>query len=63
MHPLSCILALWDKMAGSSLTALITGANTGIGLETAKALVRKGYRAKLACRDIQKGTAAKDKIM
>lgn len=38
--------------------ALITGSNTGIGLETAKALASKGYAVTLACRDDAKAAAA-----
>lgn len=44
-------------------TAIVTGANTGIGYETALALVRKGATVVLACRDVAKADAAVAKIM
>lgn len=37
---------------------VITGGNTGIGFETAKALLRKGDKVVLACRDDAKAAAA-----
>lgn len=43
-------------------TALVTGANTGIGLETARVLAEKGARVVLACRNTEKGRAALDLI-
>ena len=46
----------------SGKTALVTGANTGIGLEIARALSRKGARVVLACRDGDKAQAAIDEI-
>ncbi|XP_013144693.1 PREDICTED: retinol dehydrogenase 12-like [Papilio polytes] len=39
-------------------TYLVTGANSGIGLETAKALVRRKARVIFACRDIAKAKQA-----
>lgn len=43
-------------------TAIVTGANTGIGLEIARALARKGARVLLACRDADKAAAAQADI-
>ena len=39
-------------------TALITGANSGLGLESARALAAKGARVLLACRSLEKANAA-----
>lgn len=39
-------------------TALVTGANRGLGLETARQLARAGYRVLLASRDLRKAEAA-----
>lgn len=44
-------------------TVLITGANTGIGIETAKDLVKRQARIIMACRNREKAEAAKLKIM
>ncbi|KAI6038879.1 hypothetical protein EDC04DRAFT_1844250 [Pisolithus marmoratus] len=37
---------------------LVTGANTGIGKETARALLTKNARVWIACRDVAKGESA-----
>ena len=43
-------------------TAVITGANTGLGYETATALAAKGAHVVIAVRNIEKGKAAADLI-
>jgi NAD(P)-dependent dehydrogenase (short-subunit alcohol dehydrogenase family) len=43
-------------------TAVITGANTGLGYETAKALAVKGAHVVLAVRNLDKGKNAADRI-
>lgn len=43
-------------------TAVVTGANTGLGLQTASALAGKGARVVLACRNEAKAAAAADTI-
>ncbi|MEO7331169.1 MAG: oxidoreductase, partial [Minicystis sp.] len=44
-------------------TAIVTGANTGIGLETARMLAKKGAEVVLACRNPEKGQAALASIL
>lgn len=43
-------------------TAVVTGANSGIGLETARVLAEHGARVILACRDSSRGEAAVARI-
>lgn len=43
-------------------TALITGANAGLGLSTAKALAQRGFTIILLCRNERKGLDAKAEI-
>ncbi|HXR72999.1 oxidoreductase [Actinocrinis sp.] len=47
----------------SGLVALVTGATSGIGLETAAQLARGGARTLLGCRDLERGTRARDLIV
>jgi NAD(P)-dependent dehydrogenase (short-subunit alcohol dehydrogenase family) len=42
--------------------AIVTGANSGIGWETARALAQKGATVIMACRSMQKGNTAADHI-
>lgn len=43
----------------SNKTAIVTGANTGIGYETALDLARRKAKVIVACRDLDKGNTAK----
>ena len=44
-------------------TAVVTGANSGIGYVTARELARKGARVVLACRSEARGTEAGDRLV
>ena len=46
----------------SGMTAVVTGANAGIGLEMARVLARHGALVVLACRDIERAKQAGDRI-
>jgi len=47
----------------SGKIAIVTGANSGIGYATARALARKDARVIMACRNREKGVAALGKIV
>lgn len=49
-------------MASEKKVAFITGANRGIGLETARGLAALGYAVVLGCRDEAKGREAADEL-
>ena len=44
-------------------TAIVTGANSGIGYETTRMLALRGATVVLACRNLEKGEAARTKIL
>ncbi|CAK7322937.1 unnamed protein product [Dovyalis caffra] len=44
------------------LTAIVTGATSGIGVETARALGRKGVRIVIPARDLKKAAEVKERI-
>jgi NAD(P)-dependent dehydrogenase (short-subunit alcohol dehydrogenase family) len=51
-----------DIVDQTGRTALVTGSNTGLGLDTARALAEHGARVVLACRNQTKGEAAAMRI-
>ncbi|XP_011500080.1 PREDICTED: retinol dehydrogenase 11-like [Ceratosolen solmsi marchali] len=60
MWPFSSSCQSKVRMVGK--TVIITGANTGIGKETARDLYRRGARVILACRNIEKANAAIEEL-
>ncbi len=54
---------LADAPDQSGRVAIVTGANSGIGLETAAALGAAGARVVLACRDEGRATTARDELL
>jgi NAD(P)-dependent dehydrogenase (short-subunit alcohol dehydrogenase family) len=59
------VLGAWaaaDMPGQQGRTALVTGANSGIGFQVALELARHGAQVLLACRDTGRGTRARDQI-
>lgn len=59
-------MAAWtvdDILDQSGRMVIVTGANTGIGFETARELARKGAHVTLACRSLDKGREAVKRIL
>ena len=48
----------WSQAELNGKTVIITGANTGIGLETAVDLAKRNARVILACRSVERGETA-----
>lgn len=44
-------------------TAIVTGGNSGLGLEAVKALAAKGARVIMACRSLKKAEATRDQLI
>ena len=51
-------IANWTQIKLEGKTVIITGANTGIGLETAVDLAKRNARMILACRSVERGERA-----
>ena len=43
--------------------AIVTGANTGIGFETARVLALRGSSVTMACRNLEKADTARTRIL
>lgn len=64
MQGLRNLFKPWSSSAKlDGKTVLITGANTGIGKETAKDLAKRGARIIMACRDMEKADAALKEVI
>ncbi|KAJ2866372.1 Retinol dehydrogenase 14 [Coemansia aciculifera] len=51
-----------NEVPNEKKTAIVTGANSGIGFETAKALGRAGFHTILACRSVEQAKEAVERL-
>lgn len=51
-----------SKIQANGKVVIVTGANTGIGKETALELAKRGAHVYMACRDMEKCKIARDEI-
>src|SRR3954465_8846509 len=59
-------MAKWsarDIASQSGRLAVVTGANSGLGLVTARELARAGARVVMGCRDTQRGEASRSEVL
>ncbi|CAH8582321.1 unnamed protein product [Schistosoma turkestanicum] len=56
-----CECTLEDRLDGK--TVIVTGCNTGIGLETVDELAHRGARVIMACRDLKKCKSARQELL
>ncbi|KHJ88102.1 hypothetical protein OESDEN_12107, partial [Oesophagostomum dentatum] len=51
-----------ERVSGKGLVAVITGANSGVGMETVRGLNLAGAKVYMLCRDEERGVEAKTKL-
>lgn len=51
------------NLLATDKVVIVTGANTGIGYETANELAKRGAHVYMACRDMKKCEEAREKIV
>lgn len=52
-----------NKIDAKDKVIIVTGANTGIGLETARELAKRGAHVYMACRNMKKCEKAREEIV